>query len=480
MLKLDRLKSNYVYSVLYQLLIISLPIVTAPYVTRVLGVEMLGIYTFTFTIASYFTLFVILGMASYGNRSIAFTNTFNERQELFHELYSLQVTWGIFVILLYFIVVYLFGKNDNINFYIVQGLYVISGIFDVSWYFFGKEDFRTTVTRNILIKILSTISIFIFVKDVSDIFIYAILISGSMLLGNFILFSIAFKEVGFKYKSYKIYKSHIKRILIFFIPIISVGIYTSLSKILLGKISSIEDVTFYEFAMKIISAPLGMITALGAVMMPRMSNLYSNNKKETAAKILISTFDIVGIIAIPLAIGMIIISEDFAILFYGETFKVSGKVLSMLSFSIPFIAFGNVLRNQILIPLKMDNIFVVSVMLGAILSLLLNLILIPQFAAIGAAFVMVITEVVVCTYQLIRTRNYIPSKIVFKQIILTLMAAIIMGIGVIIIRMNLELNWMNLVASILFGIIIYVFLIIIVKDSVRKLFIDSFKNHSKI
>ena len=166
--KSNYIKQNYLYNVIYQLLLVLLPLLTAPYISRVLGTEGVGIYSYTYSIAYYFVLFAMLGINNYGNRAIA---KVKDNSEELNRTFSSLLIFHIYISILTtiaYVFYCIFLVKDNTYIAILQVLYVLSGIFDINWFYFGMEKFKLTVTRNTIIKLLSVIAIFLFVKNEND------------------------------------------------------------------------------------------------------------------------------------------------------------------------------------------------------------------------------------------------------------------------------------------------------------------------
>ena len=177
-------KKNFIYNIVYQILIMILPLITAPYIARTLGDEKLGIFSYTYSVAAYFALFAILGLNNYGNRTVAKIRS-NRKQlsATFWEIFSMQASLGIVVCIVYILyVVFLCKENKGIAFF--QLGYVIADAFNINWLFFGLEKFKLTVTRNIIIKICSVLAIFLFVKNPQDIYLYTVIMMGASVLSQ--------------------------------------------------------------------------------------------------------------------------------------------------------------------------------------------------------------------------------------------------------------------------------------------------------
>ena len=180
------LKKNFIYNIVYQILTIVIPLITTPYIARVIGPTGSGIYSYTYSIVNYFVLFAMLGINNYGNRLIAKVR--NKKAELckeFTSLFSLHVLISLFVFVCYIVYTF-FIASDYTIFFLIQSLYIVSAVLDINWLFFGLEEFRVTVTRNILIKLLLALCIFVFVRSSTDLAIYILLLALSNLISNII------------------------------------------------------------------------------------------------------------------------------------------------------------------------------------------------------------------------------------------------------------------------------------------------------
>ena len=178
------LKVNIIYQFLYEILIIFIPLFTIPYVSRVLGAENIGLFSYTYAVANYFVLFANLGIKNYGSRTIAMVrNNKEDLNRIFSEILSVHIVFSIIITFIY-LVLLSFGVEDNQNIFLIQGIYVFAAIFDINWFFFGIEKFKLTVGRNTLVKILSVVLVFVFVKTQTDLWIYALILALSVFGGQ--------------------------------------------------------------------------------------------------------------------------------------------------------------------------------------------------------------------------------------------------------------------------------------------------------
>ncbi len=404
------MKKNFIYNMLYQILILIIPLITMPYVSRTLGAEGIGIYSYTYSIAYYFMIIAMLGLNNYGNRTIAKVR--GNREELskqFCSIYAFQLISSLIMIIIYLVYVLIFD-NQYKTIALIQTIYVISSMFDINWFFFGMEKFKLTIIRNTLIKILSLILIFIFVKTPCDVWKYAMILSASTLLSNVVLFPFLKKYVKVRKITKKDILKHLKPNLILFLPVIAVSIYKIMDKIMLGILANVTEVGYYENAEKLIQVPTAIITALGTVMLPRVANMLSNNQEERVKETIEKTMPFIMFLTFPMVFGSILISKNFALVFFGNEFAKSGYLTLLLSITILFFAWGNVIRTQYLIPKEMDRHYVISAFIGAIVNFILNSIFIPKYASIGACIGTIVAEFVVMFYQSFVVRKELPIK----------------------------------------------------------------------
>ena len=455
---MNQVKKNYIYNVAYQLLVILLPIITVPYVSRVLGVEGVGIYSYTYSIAYYFILFSMLGINNYGSRYIAkVRDNKEETSRVFLSIYYMQLIITILCIIIYYSYVFLFNVEYK-QIAILQGISIVTSLFDINWFYFGLEKFKITVFRNLIIKILSLICIFIFVKTAEDLHIYTLILSLSSVVSCFPLWIMIKKYIKFTKISLKNVIEHIKPCLVLFIPVISYSIYKVMDKTMLGSLIGANEVGYYENATKIINIPLGFITALGTVMLPRMSNIVANGDKNQFDILIKKSINFVMFISIPICLGICAISDDFSILFFGSEFEKTGILCSYLSLTIIFIAMANVVRTQFLIPKERDREYIISTICGAIINLILNLYLIPKYESIGACISTVIAEATVMIYQVFSVRKDITIMKYIKEgsrFIVNSIIMFILIIGFDFIKMN---SIIRILVQVSIGVLIYLLL----------------------
>lgn len=393
------LKRNILYNVGYQVLSLIVPLITAPYISRVLGANGMGLYGYTFSIAHYFVLFCMLGVLNYGNREISMIS--EDKYSLskkFWNIYFNQFIFGIISLVVYYCFVCVYIK-ENQFIYILQSLYIVSGILDISWFYFGIERFKVTTSVSAINKILTTVLIFVCVKEIDDVWIYTLIIAGGTLLNNIVYWLLLGKNINFVKWKFNDSMKHLKPLLLLFIPVIAVNIYKYIDKIMLGAMVNLDEVGIFEAAEKLTNLPVCFIAAIGTVMLPRISKLIGSKDIKNVQRYNTLSLNLVMFLASGMAFGLFGIANVFVPLFYGVAFKEASYVLMYLSPCLLFVSWANVIRTQYLLPNRKDVLFCASVIAGAIVNVIANIILVPKYGAVGAAISTLIAEVIVCIVQ---------------------------------------------------------------------------------
>lgn len=455
------IKKNFIYNFAYQVLVIILPLITTPYISRVIGPEGIGIQSYTYSIANYFVLFAILGISNHGNRSIAMVRDNDEKlNRTFSSIYLVQFIMSIIMIILY-LLYSIFVVNDNRIIFIIQSIYIVSSLLDINWFFFGMEEFKLTVVRNIIIKIASALSIFIFVKKSNDLYLYSLILALGNLISQIVLCVYLKRYVKFVKVTKEEILTQIKPILILFIPVISISIYKIMDKIMLGSMSNMIEVGYFENSEKIMNIPLGFITALGTVMLPKMSNLYANGNESEGKKYIGLSLDFIMFISFGSMFGLIGVSPVLVPIFLGDKFINCINIVSMISVTIIFLAWANVIRTQFLIPRKKDKIYIVSTGIGAVVNLLINFLLIKKYGAIGATIGTIFAEATVCVYQSIMVRKELNIKVYIKRSIFYIIPGSIMCIVIRLLEKLLGQSIITGIIQIIVGGSLYIILCVI-------------------
>lgn len=455
-------KKNYIYNMLYQLLIIVLPIITTPYIARKLGANGNGIYGYTISIVTYFILFGSLGISMYGNREIAYNqNNKEKRSKVFWELLIIRFFTMMISAIIFYICFCRVGEYSI--YYKILLLEMVANVLDISWFYQGMEDFKRTVIRNLIIKLISVICIFIFIKGPDDLKIYLLIYTLSTLFGSLTLWFGIWKYIDKPKKLKLIY--HFPLIMSLFIPQIAVQVYTVLDKTMIGSIlGDMNEVGYYEQAQKIIKILLTIITAVGTVMMPRIANCFAEGNDNQIKAYMNKTFKFVFLLAFPLMFGIIIVSNNFTPLFFGKGYDEVPMIMSILSIIILFISLSSIVGNQYLLSIKRQKEYTISVIIGAIINFTLNLILIRFYKSYGAAISTVIAEFSVTLVQFYFVRKEFNLKKIIKDSKNYFLAGIMMLFVCLLIDKLIISNLIAISIQVIVGVIIYFGMLFILKD----------------
>lgn len=452
---MSSLKKNLSYNIAYQLLVIILPLITAPYVSRVLGVVGIGTYSYMYSIAFYFALFGILGIVNHGNRSVALSKNNQQRLNIvFSNIYCIQLITTGTALVLYFIFIACF-INDNKTIAYIDSLFILAYLLDLNWLFFGLEKFKITVIRNVFFKIGTIACIFLFVKDADDLWLYTLILALGTAISQAYLWLYVKKFVSFVKPSISEIKLHIKPICALFIPVIAYSIYKVMDKIMLGTIANVSQVGLYENSEKIIGIPISIITAFGTVMMPRISALMADKNSKQIDEYTKISFKYFSIIAYGMTFGLIGVSNILPEVYFGIDFIECTPLIVGLSFTLIFITWANIIRTQYLIPTQNDKPYIISTLIGAIVNLIVNILLIAKYQAMGALVGTILAEFLVFFVQMLYVKKEFPVILYIKSSFLYIPMGIVMGSVVYCIGQFLGTSIATLLIQIFSGIAIY-------------------------
>lgn len=458
------LKKNYVYNLIYQVLSIIIPLITTPYLSRILGADGIGIVSYVESIVSYFVLFAVLGINLYGQREIAYVrDDLLKRTIVFWETKILQVIIGIFILFGY-ICFALFQENKII--FLIFSLNIVAVIFDVVWFFQGIEEFGKIIFRNVVLKLVGIIYIFAFVRTQGDLSKYVFGLVFFHFLGNISLWTYIFNYVEKpnlrKLRPFR----NIKVVLSLFVPTIAIQIYTVLDKTMIGFIteSSFEN-GYYEQAIKVSKMVLLVVTSLGAVMVPRIGYYYGKGDNQIVHNIICRGYQFVWFIGTPLCFGLMGIASNFVPWFFGLGYEKVIPLLFILSLLILAIGISNVIGMQYLFTTNRQSLLTTSVFVGAIVNFILNIILINLYQSIGAAISSVIAETIITAVQIYFVRKEFSIKDIFGTLWRYLISGLIMLLFLVNLGQTVTPTITNTTLMIISGAVVYFLFLLVFKDS---------------
>lgn len=408
-------KRNYIYNAAYQVLVLLAPMLTAPYLSRVLKPDGVGTASYLESIVAYFTLFATMGITTYGQREISYVqDDVKKRSMVFWNTKVLGFCTSSAAIAVY--LVFSLLQKELSTLYLILTLNLVAVFFDITWFFQGMEEFGRTVARNAVVKLMHVLYIFSVIRTRDDLPLYILGLGLFTTLGNLSLWAYLPKYVNkVPVRQLRPFQD-IKVVWSLFIPTIAIQIYTVLDKTMIGLItgSSFEN-GYYEQAIKISKMLLAMVTALGTVMVPRIGSHFGKGETEEVRRLMYRGYRFVWFLGIPLCFGVMMAAGNFVPWFFGRGYEKVIPLLWVLSLLILAIGINNVTGVQYLIPTKRQNLFTLTVIIGAITNFTLNLILIHYFQSIGAAIASVAAETTIAVVQLIIVRRELSPGRVLKE-----------------------------------------------------------------
>lgn len=463
---MSTLKKNFLYVLLQQFVLLGLPFLTIPYISRILGPHGVGHYSYSF---SYITLFInvfLLGSNLYAIREIS--NVKTDQQQLsrsFSEIFLIRTGLLTLATVVYFICVPLVWKGDAVFYW--QSLHLIGAFFDITWLFQGLEQFKKVVTRNITLKLLGFGSVFIFVKDENDLVLYTIIMGAAVIVGNVALFYRLGQYVRLTVSN-TVFKRHFTQMLILFIPSFSAMIYSVLDKTMLGIMSTAAQVGFYEQSYKIVYMISSLISISGVVMLPRTSSLIAEERFEKLSQVLRDGVTFTVFLVLPITFGFLLISKDFVLWFLGSKFKESVTIAMIMAPIIIFKSLGVIFGSWYLVPMKKNKEYTLPIVIGALLNFVLNLLLIPRYGGAGAAIATTVTEGLILGVQLWFLKEVLHFKVGTKKAMVTYLLA---SVAMAMIGYQLSLYYhlsllLSIVLKVVIGVVVYAAVLLLIREQV--------------
>ena len=466
--KTTSLAKNYFFNITYKLLNIAMPLITAPYLSRVVGAEGLGIYAYYYAIAHYFYLFGKMGLNNYGTREIAISKDSKENMSsTFSSIYTQQIISSVVMQLIYIIFCLFSVKNDGVI-PIILGIYTLGCLFDIDWLYLGLEKFDKIAIKNIIVKIVTLIAIFVFVKSSSDLWIYTLIMSTGMIIGFWTLWFGVKKYVKFRPVKIKEALKHIKPNAILLVPVLAANIYRSIDKVMLGQMSNMTELGYFDNAEKIIYAISGFITAFDNIMIPKCSKLIASKKEERCKQYISYTMQFLFFIILLMGSVCIGLSKHLVLIVFGNEFTRSIILLQLLAVTLIFMTWSDVIRSLWVIPRKKDKIFLVTIGTGAIVNIICNIVLIPKYEAVGSCIATIAAELSVPIVQFIFFRKELNYKKLINQQVIFVVTTVITVVFLGIIQNYFAIGIVNLIILLTIGSIFYIFTCILLHFIFRR------------
>lgn len=457
---------NFVMSMAYQVLVVILPMITAPYVARVLGADKSGIYSFTASYQTYFSMFAALGTVSYGSREIARNRKDRPlRSKLFWEIELMTVLTSTVSIIAF--IAFIASRDRYQIYYIPQVMAILAVMFDISWFFTGIEEFRYIVTKNAVFKLLGAVMIFALVHKPDDLLIYIIILSASTMLGNMSMWIHMPRFLDpVDFRTLKI-RRHLKETLVYFIPSVATSVYTVLDKTLIGEITRNEaENGCYDKVVQIINIMKALtFTALNSVLGARISFLFAEKKYDEIRRRIETSINYILFMGLAIGFGLAGVAPRFIPWFLGPGYDRSVMMLIMMSPIVVIIGVSNCLGSQYYTPSGKRAQSARFIIAGSVVNLILNLILIPRFWGYGAIAASLIAELTITILYITFAGESFHPVVLLRDGWKKLIAAALMFAAVRLIDPYFNSNFIALVCEVCLGGAIYIAVQFILRDT---------------
>lgn len=396
---MGKIAKNYFYNAAYQILVLLTPIITAPYLARVLGADNLGIYSYVSSSGNIITTCSLLGIYAYGNRQTAYVR--ENRLELtktFWELEFTRLILGAFGTLAYLI--YILCNKDYWIFFAVYYPYILAEFIDCSWVYVGLEDMKPAVMKNFVTKLVNVVGIFVFVKSEEDTWIYIFMLAITTLIANISIYTQLPKYIGAPTFSAKSFRLHLKGSVNLFFPQVASLFYLQVDKVMLEWITGeTNQVSFYDQAEKIVSIPLSLITVISTVMMPRIANEYKKSNYDVIGELLSKAGKAALCIAMPMMYGILCIALQFVPWYLGDEFHPTAIAIMILSPIVVLNSLTGISGKQYFTATNQIGVLVKAYGTAAIMNIVVNAVLIPYIGYVGAAVATVLSSILSVAIQ---------------------------------------------------------------------------------
>jgi O-antigen/teichoic acid export membrane protein len=416
------MKKNFFYTVLLSVVNILFPILSFPYASHILGPLGIGKVQLVVSFAQYFALFAALGIPIYGIRETARHR--DDPVKLSAVFTELTVIYFIASLVLFFVylgVIYTFPFfEEGRTMYLYAGILIFLSFSYTDWFYTGLEQFRGITIRSVIVKALSLLLLYLFVKTENDFINYLMIVIFSILGNQLLSFFMIFRKTYFNFSNLG-FKKHIQPVLYIFSASIAASIYTVLDTVLLGFLSTTKAVGLYTAAVKLIRVTFPFIVSMSTILMPRISKSFSENDLTEVKKLHATSLQFLTFFCLPVCAGIVILAPELIFIFSGEQFLQATLSMQILSLLPVLIGLGNFFQFQVLIPSGRNKEVFFSMLAGMVTCLILNFSLVPILAETGSAIATVFTELAVTISYFLFVRKFYSCsynwKLFFQSIV---------------------------------------------------------------
>lgn len=463
---------NTVFNIAYNLLSILFPLVTSSYLSHLLGPTYLGKVGYAQNIASYFLVAASLGIPTYGTREIAKISKDRAlTNKVFSELFLLNLLSTIVCSAGYTtVIICASGFNSNIHLFLYVGLTLYMNVFNIDWFYKGNEKYVYITVRSFIIKILSLISIFLFVRKQEDYLKYALIVSLAQ-TGNYVWNVINLKgRVKLQFSSIG-FKQHMKPILILFATMIASDLYNQVDVTMIGSIRTEAEVGYYSNGIKLIRIATSIATAISATILPRLCTYFSEKKIIDFENLFRKTMYYVVLFAAPASLGMLLVSNDLVVVLFGNAFEPTAEVIKILCLLLFIVSISYLMGSVVLTATNQEKRLLYATISGCLTNITLNALFIPKYGINGAAVASICGEMAVLFVHYYYCKKVISGHLDKKELLTVIVSVFCMCMAVIGIKFMIASRVLRLIICIFSGVVTYVVVLWITGNkSIREVF----------
>lgn len=473
------LLKNVMYNFLYTGLNLFFPLITAPYVSRILGASNLGKVNFATVIINWFILFAVFGTTSYGVREVAKIRDYREKlDKIFSEIFIINGILSLIVALIYYYVVFNTEMfSSDLPLYLIMSLSIILNMFNIDWFFQGIEEYRYITIRSAVFKIISLICIFLFIKKAEHYVLYGLISVLATSLSGILNYIYSKKYVKLQFNGINPLR-HIKSLSVFFMHSFVVSTYTSADQALLGLFIDTKSVAFMNRSKTISNMAISVSSAISNATLPRAS-YYIQNDKTRFRQLLSEIPNYVLWITVPITIGCISLASNIMFILGGAEFEGATTLLKIIALTIICSPLSTFLQYQVLVASGKERIGLHCAIITSSLSLILNIILIPKIGLLGAGSVQVISEISALSmryYVAKKKLGYREIQFINKSTISYIFAGLLMSGSIICIRYMFENLFLSFIFGSVVGFNVYFVVLLLMKEKITILVLEKINN----
>ena len=470
MAKQKSLKVNFIMNAILTMSSFIFPLITFPYVSRILMPSGVGKVNFATSVINYFSMIAQLGIPTYGIRACARVR--DDREKLTrtaHELLFINIIMSIISYLGLFIALLVVPRlQSDRTLYIIVSFTIILTTIGMEWLYKALEQYTYITVRSLIFKAISVVAMLLLIHSKSDYVLYGAISIFAASASNIFNFINVHRYIGLRPVGNYNIKQHLKPVLVFFSMSVATTIYTNLDTVMLGFMKNDAEVGYYTAAVKIKNILVSVVTSLGTVLLPRASYYIQKGEIDHFKFLSKKALNFVCLLATPLVIYFILYAKQGILLLSGNQYMPAVMPMQLIMFTVLFIGMSNITGIQILVPLGYERIVLYSEIAGALTDLVINFLLIPELASSGAAIGTLVAEAVVLLVQYFSVRKQVPglfTSIKYYKIVIAIVLASLGSFWVAYLNLH---TFITLVVSAILFFVIYGIALIVMKETLVK------------